>query len=294
MACNKPFLRKITRPYVHYVPTPCGYCAACRRDKVSMWSDRLEFEANTWKVNGVSYPSGFVTLTYNDKHLPKDGVRLGDVQDWLKRFRYFLKRSFKYYVASEYGEDFNRPHYHVCLIGFDPCFRQDFDALYKSWANYKGEEIGFFTSDYLNSSRIRYTLKYMSKELVSNRKEEYEKLGLNRLFHTMSKGIGRDYFFEHLDDIRRLKGYYVNGILRPLPRYYADLLSVYDEDNRSFYDKYHRILDKLWVTDRLAWYPVQFPDFDESVMHDSVKERTMVHDELLHEASRLRHFGVLI
>lgn len=70
MACNKPFLRYVSARhnplgYDVAIPTPCGHCAGCLRDYITSWSDRCTFEAQTQKR-----PSSFVTLTYNDDHLP--------------------------------------------------------------------------------------------------------------------------------------------------------------------------------------------------------------------------------
>lgn len=71
--------------------------------------------------------NAFVTLTYSNKHLPR--VSLYDatldpkhVQDWLKRIRKAYTLSpLRYYLVGEYGDDTQRPHYHVALFGFPSC-----------------------------------------------------------------------------------------------------------------------------------------------------------------------------
>lgn len=196
MACNKPFLRRCKgfNGLIKYLPTPCGYCAACRRDKINMWSDRIRFAADT-----DSRPSTFFTLTYKDEKLPAAGVQLDDVQRFVKRLRYFTPHKFKYYIVSEYGDEPvsgsvpYRAHYHGCLIGFDP--EKDAMAFYKAWSDPETSDMGYSSCDYLNPTRIRYTLKYLAKEMTSSNQEEYISHGLNPLFHVMSKGIGRDWFF---------------------------------------------------------------------------------------------------
>lgn len=227
MACDSPFLRKIKMPYEHFVLTPCGHCPGCNKDRVNMWSDRCLFECLT-----NERASALVTLTYNDQHLPKDrGVHYEDVRAFNLRLRKNLGRSYKYWVSSEYGSDGLRPHYHLILFGFDVGVSEDMKALYNAWSPY-GQEYGFFEADYLTSGRIRYALKYVTKE-YGKEAEEYASLGLPPLFHTMSKGIGKQWFLDNIESIRQNHGYYIDGVLRPLPRYYAELLdALYPDDVR--------------------------------------------------------------
>lgn len=100
MACNKPFLRYVSARhnplgYDVAIPTPCGHCAGCLRDYIQSWSDRCTFEAQTQRR-----PSSFVTLTYNDEHLPfwrkcfKKGLRKLQ-QAFALLSRLLLKRSDK-------------------------------------------------------------------------------------------------------------------------------------------------------------------------------------------------------
>lgn len=213
------------------VPLPCGYCAACRRDRLNMWIDRLTFEAS-------GKPSTFLTLTYDDKHLPPDkSVHLEDWQRFHDRLRHKVQVKYKYFVTSEYGSQTFRPHMHACLIGLSWENFDTYQKIYDAWENK-----GFISCSTLNPSRIRYCLKYISKEWKNEYKNDYELRGLKPLFHTMSKGIGRDWLFEHIDDIRKNGGYYVNGKLRPIPRYYQDLLHVRDDltprDFIKYCDKY--------------------------------------------------------
>lgn len=285
MACNKTWLRLVKKPVWHLVPTPCGYCAGCRRDKITMWTDRILFEMNT-----TNLPSAFVTLTYNDEHLPKNrGVSYDDVKNFNKRLRYFLKRPYKFYLSSEYGQLDFRPHYHMCLLGFNPRDVFDVQALHRAWS-VKDEQIGFYDLDFLNSSSVRYVMKYVSKEMKGDMKDEYEKRGLPPLFHTMSKGIGKQYFLDHLDSIRKLNGYYVNGKLRPLPKYYADLLKVGSERDKSvlhvsdYQKQYQVISDILGKQINPLFYnqtALADTDNDGALLFNNKRESTILHRELL-------------
>lgn len=195
MACNTPFLRYFVRgtkdiPYAHSVPIPCGKCAACRKDLVTMWSDRCTFEMMYQPCR-----STFLTLTYDDAHCPKNGSV--SVDDWNKfkdRLRKNVGHSIKYYMSSEYGSQTYRPHYHAMLFGFDWQVKENYDALFKSWS-IRGVPLGYISCDYLNPARVRYVLKYMEKENNADFLADLESRGLAPLFHFMSKGIGRKWFF---------------------------------------------------------------------------------------------------
>lgn len=100
---------------------PCGRCAACLANRVSNWSFRLRQED---KVSESSY---FLTLTYDNDHLPitKNGfmdLRVSDLQKYFKRLRKAhegsggLGKPLKYYAVGEYGGRFHRPHYHILLF----------------------------------------------------------------------------------------------------------------------------------------------------------------------------------
>lgn len=273
MSCAKPFLRLMVRDGVKVnVPLPCGYCASCRRDKIRMWSDRLSFES-------IGKPSTFLTLTYDDAHCPKDGVRLSDWQRFHDRLRHKVSFKYKYYVTSEYGSVNYRPHYHVCLIGFDWRVKENYMAIDYAW-----EGKGFFDCSSLNPARIRYTLKYISKELKGNMTDEYVSRGLNPLFHTMSKGIGRDFFFQNIDQLRKQKGYFMDGKLRPLPRYYADLLRLYDDLPRS---EFVKLFDKYKTVSSFNAYlpPVRYSEDD---LHDNVR------NEHLEKLDALDEFNTIV
>lgn len=61
----------------------------------------------------------FITLTYDQKHLPKNGsLNKKHFQDFMKRLRKKIGIKIRYYHSGEYGEKFRRPHYHACLFGY--------------------------------------------------------------------------------------------------------------------------------------------------------------------------------
>lgn len=263
MACAKPFLRLLIRGTQRvYIPVPCGYCSCCRRDKISMWSDRLAFES-------FGKPSTFLTLTYDDTHLPSDrSVHLEDWQDFHDRLRHKVPFKYKYFVTSEYGSLNFRPHYHVCLINFDWKVRENYMAIDYAWRSR-----GFYDCSTLNASRIRYCLKYMSKELRGYKQDEYVRLGLSPCFHTMSKGIGKDFFYENLDSLRQWHGYWRDGKIRPLPRYYADKLKILNDNDFSDYRKQTEKYTQIHMARTGRYWSIFTGNVDnEELLHDSVRE----------------------
>lgn len=93
---------------------PCGQCIGCRADRASQWAARIMHEAALHEENC------FVTLTYAPEHLPPGGTLVPrDVQDFIRRLRRALpSHKLRYFLCGEYGEKFSRPHYHLCLFGW--------------------------------------------------------------------------------------------------------------------------------------------------------------------------------
>ncbi len=101
------------------LPFPCGQCLPCRINKRRVWTLRLMLESYYHEK------ASFVTLTYDDSHLPLSNglpvLKKRDCQLWLKRLRkYFSGREIRYYAAGEYGTKTRRPHYHIILFGISP------------------------------------------------------------------------------------------------------------------------------------------------------------------------------
>lgn len=106
-----------------FFAAPCGYCKKCRYNRVSEYSNRAYLE---YLDTGI--PPIFVTLTYDDNHLPSDGVNRKDITRFLNRLYIEFRKSeilkidnrIRALVVSEYGSDSRftrRPHYHLLLFG---------------------------------------------------------------------------------------------------------------------------------------------------------------------------------
>lgn len=117
---------------------PCNHCSLCRKKKQRQLASRAKLECQQH-----DYLPFFVTLTYDDDHLPKNGnLCYRDVQLFLKRLRIMLVRekqwqdSFRYFVAGEYGSKTHRAHYHILLYGFPNWNILEVDEFVrKAWKN---------------------------------------------------------------------------------------------------------------------------------------------------------------
>lgn len=94
---------------------PCGKCIGCRHDYARTWAIRCMHEKHMHEL------SSFVTLTYDDRHLPENmSLRKRDLQLFMKRLRFYDKQDgIRFYACGEYGSETWRPHYHVLLFNRD-------------------------------------------------------------------------------------------------------------------------------------------------------------------------------
>lgn len=219
-----------TGAQIHYYTVPCGQCVECRLNKCRQWVDRLKMEAYNYASNEVS----FLTLTYDDEHLPTDmSLHVEHLQGFMKRLRIFLQRHFetdvRFFACGEYGDKgefltgFGRPHYHLILFGFN-FFENDElnlvgknkygDCHYSSalisrlWTN------GFNTVCHVTDKVMFYVASYTMKKFTGKLKQEvYDDKGRTPVFCTMSRrpGIGCNYIRDNLDSIRNNRSIVIPG-----------------------------------------------------------------------------------
>lgn len=96
------------------IDLPCGQCIGCRLERSRRWAVRLMHEKQ------LHERTSFLTLTYDDDALPKDGsLNVVHFQQFMKRLRRGSSTPLKFFHCGEYGETTNRPHYHAILFGED-------------------------------------------------------------------------------------------------------------------------------------------------------------------------------
>lgn len=191
-----------------YVTIPCRHCLGCAIDYSRDWANRMCLELDAQKK------AIFVTLTYNDLHVPKTdkGILTLDVRDiqlFFKRLRkYFTGIKIRYFLAGEYGPKTKRPHYHAIIYGLELSDFPDLaiykvnelgNIIYKSkilediWQN------GFITLAEVNYKTCAYVSRYVLKKHFSFNKHELD--GAKPEFNLCSRrpGIGLGAYQEILD-----------------------------------------------------------------------------------------------
>lgn len=184
-------------------------------------------------------PSSFVTLTYDDDHLPKDWcVSVRELQLFLKRLRR-AGFSVRYLACGEYGEKNFRPHYHLILFG--QTFRRGsvdvepsrsglpqwtHPVVETAWQHQGRVRIGFAERD-----SIQYTCGYVYKKLTFGDRltalpEDLPGMPFpvyrTQPFILSSKkpGIGLQYFAQNAESILSRGNVIAHGREVPIPRYY--------------------------------------------------------------------------
>lgn len=164
----------------------------CRIKRRRLWSHRMLLESFKHEH------SCFVTLTYSDDHVPEEGsLNPKHLQDWLKRLRWAVRpTALRFFAVGEYGEQTQRPHYHIALFGYRGCdhLRSRYklyknccsscDLVRDSWG--KGNvDLGLVEPD-----SVQYIAGYVTKKMTS--KEDSRLCGRHPEFARMSlrPGIG--------------------------------------------------------------------------------------------------------
>lgn len=224
----------ISGRYRRYNIIPCQKCIGCRlnyaRDKaiqLSLENQNPEYEENEkW----------FVTLTYNDEHLPthqvKDeetgkiiegvSVSVKDLQKFWKRVRKkYPNKKIRYLSCVEYGKQTYRPHAHAIIFGL-PLHEELFIKLGNNsqgdpiWTSPELQELWSIEDKYGEKYPIgnvqigkvtfrsisyvaRYTLKKVNKDFDSA--WWYASQGMAKERVMMSDDLGLWYYDLHKDEI---------------------------------------------------------------------------------------------
>ena len=217
------------------ITVPCRQCRGCRLDQARDWSIRMYHEAQCHKENS------FVTLTYNEAHLPPYGsIRYQDVQKFLKRLRKETGKKFLYYAAPEYGDSNGRPHYHLCMFGID------FSHDRYQWARRSGRQyyrsntlercwpFGFSDVSDFSYGAAQYVAKYVFKKRTGEEGNkrysttdpetgELIELEPEQARMSLKPAIGFTWFKRNYKEIFPTDNVAVNGTQKPVPEYYDRL-----------------------------------------------------------------------
>lgn len=213
-----------------YKILPCGQCYQCRLERSRDWACRCILEAQMHKENC------FVTLTYDDAHLPSDyGLQKMDLTNFFKRLRKNTGAKLRYFACGEYGDLYSRPHYHICIFGYRPDDLQ-LIAQNRGVNLYTSQEIlkawqgrGFVSIGDVTFESAAYVARYVMKKVTGDRAEEHYQ-GREPEYVVMSRrpGIAASWFEKYSEDVYP-NDYLVvrNNIKCKPPRYFDSLYDVY-------------------------------------------------------------------
>lgn len=178
--CSRPY-----RPAGN-VEFGCGKCEPCRINRLRLWQGRLLLESTQHPV------SLFVTLTYDDVHLPVgETVVPRHLQLFLKRVRKYEKaRAVRFFGVGEYGDKTWRPHYHVALFGSFVVERDDngyarCGSVDRSWTQ------GYVHIGLITPESAGYLTAYTLKRMMQNGDPRLEGRHPEFIRMSLRPGIGK-------------------------------------------------------------------------------------------------------
>lgn len=196
---------------------PCRKCVGCRLSKSREWANRAIMEEI------YHQESWFLTLTYDDEHLPRSfpvdestGEILSvhgtlvkrHVQDFLKRLRFHTGQKFRYFVAGEYGSQMYRPHYHFLLFGLR---LNDLSVISHNFAGQSYYVSDIITKCWPDGVHILGPVTWQSASYVAQYTMKKATHGFDRSFYrkaaiqpeyqsmSLKPGIGYQYYVDHPD-----------------------------------------------------------------------------------------------
>lgn len=152
--------------------------------------------------------NAFVTLTYSDEFVPvataggfAPTLNPRDLQLFLKRLRIQLPHQMRFFAVGEYGDQTQRPHYHLGLFNFFNCARGQTVQGFRSrreWARccsqcrMVGDTWGKGDIEIrsLDAAKCEYLARYVTKKMT--RKEDVRLDGRHPEFSRQSRrpGVG--------------------------------------------------------------------------------------------------------
>lgn len=203
---------------------PCGRCVDCRLAYARDWSVRCMHEFKVSPAGGC-----FVTLTYDDAHLPEDkSLRYSDFQLFMHRLRNRYE-GVRFFMCGEYGDNYGRPHYHAILFNYvpDDCkyYRREGKlVLYQSPSLAELWGLGFVSVGAVTRHSASYVARYslkklsgpMAADVYGGRVPPFAKMSLK-------PGIGFEWFMKFYADVFPHDNVVIEGKKFPVPRYYRKL-----------------------------------------------------------------------
>lgn len=217
--------RSISKQFVgnpNVFDIPCGRCIGCRLERSRQWAIRCVHESSLYLNNS------FITLTFNDESLYSRSrpfsLDVRDYQLFMKRLRKRfdglqavtdddgnVSYPIRFFHCGEYGDLYERPHYHACLFNFDFPDKKLWKTIngYPVWTSDVLSELwpfGFSSIGSVTFDSAAYVARYIMKKVTGDKADEHY---LDRIpeYVTMSRngGIGKEWFKKNWQDV------YING-----------------------------------------------------------------------------------
>lgn len=187
--------------------------------------------------------SSFVTLTYDDEHLPEDGgLHVEHWKNFAKKFRRDVGKM-RFVAAGEYGPQTLRPHWHVLLFGFDFSTDRELHKVRNGHPTYTSELLakiwphGFHEIGTVTYQSAAYVASYVTKKMGGKQaKETYSRTDpitgetweVRPEFAVQSRrpGIGTKWIEEFWRDVYPRDEVIMDGRKFRPPKFYDQWLAV--------------------------------------------------------------------
>lgn len=228
---------------------PCGTCTECIKKRAIDWALRAKHEISLHKENC------FLTLTYDDAHLPSKFIQKLDFQKFLKKVR--KKYKLRYMVSYEYGSKKQRPHVHAIIFGYNPPNQLKFIKTSKGDQLFKSEEVskkwkhGSHSIGTANEKTAYYIASYAlkgKKHYVTDDHGEIHAVS-DQMNSSNRPAVGLDYLVKYAQQLVQCG--------KPIPRYYKKKLGdpkskAFNPDLLQDYENQQQQLIKI-ETARNSW-----------------------------------------
>lgn len=213
-----------------FLRIPCGKCPSCCKQYAKEWSLRLMLESL------YHDQMCFVTLTYDEAHLPKNPSRK-EMSLFMKYLRNRFGSKIRFFGCGERGEENHRFHMHIILFGVD--FPD------KKLIHYNDLKQPLYSSEILSSiwkkglcsigevtpESCAYVARYSLKKRIEGSHGNGE-----FLLGSRRPGIGSQFFDDKKDII-----YLSDTVSAPgfpsvsVPRYFDKLMEKDDDEIRQYF-----------------------------------------------------------
>lgn len=198
----------------------------------------------------------FITLTFDDLHLPADhSLHKDTLQKFFKRLRKNYGKPLRYYACGEYGEKvktlydshgqgqaLGRPHYHAIVFGLGndkeskECVKNSW--RFCDWSQFQDKKVfGSVTFD-----SCRYVTDYIFKKF--DKVKALDVYGDRQPpFKIGSNGLGLSFVMDNAEQLKHNGFTSFRGVKVSLPRYYRLKLGIKD----TWSDRYNRSMKKTYA-----------------------------------------------